>query len=334
MLTRDFVSPSQPLRVPFGAGALRHLGSETDAISRTRALIRSTQFQRDDAEALSAGVGITTAGVFAEPWMHTPVEVTARSPEVLAGSGADCLVSCGGGSTIGLGKAKAWRKDALTLVVASTFAGSEVTDRPGKTEAQVKTTCQNPRIRPEAAIQDPGLTLGRPLAMSEASGLYAIGHAVEGLCATNANPVTSMMAVEGIAVLQQALPGICPDPADLSVRGDALFASRLCGTVFGETLDLPHAETHAILVPHTVAFNTVAATALQPAAQLFGGDLGGGLYDLARSFGASGALRDLGVSQHDLTRIADRAIKTPNANPREVTRDAMLALLEAAWAGA
>ena len=349
MTTESFIYQSPPLRVRFGAGTLRHLGDEIAAIGGTRALILSTPFQKPDAEALATRIGPLAAGVFAEARMHTPVEVTALALQAYADSRADCIVSFGGGSTIGLGKAIAWRNDAPHLVVATTYAGSEVTDILGETEAQVKTTRRDPRIRPEAVIYDPELTLGLPVAMSVASGLNAIAHAVEGLYATDANPVTSLMAVEGIAALQRSLPIICRNPADLAARSDALYGSWLCGTVLGAVamalhhklchtlggaLDLPHAETHAILLPHTMAFNAVAASkALEPAARLFGGDLGGGLHDLAVSLGAPTALRDFGVSKTDMARVADLAVKNPYANPREVTRDGILALLMAAWAG-
>ncbi len=349
MMKDAFLYQSAPLRVRFGAGAVGHVSDEIDAIGGSRALILATPFQKADAGALAAGIGAKAAGVFAEARMHTPVEVTTRALQAYADSGADCLVSYGGGSTIGLGKAIAWRNDAPHLVVATTYAGSEATDILGETEARVKTTRRDPRIRPEAVIYDPELTLGLPVAMSVASGLNAMAHAVEGLYATDANPVTSLMAVEGIAALQKALPAICLNPADLGARSEALYGSWLCGTVLGSVamalhhklchslggaLDLPHAETHAILLPHTMAFNAVAAAeALQPAARLFGGDLGGGLYDLARSLGAPKALREFGIGRDDLGRIADLAVKNPYANPREVTRDGILALLEAAWAG-
>ena len=345
-----FLYRSPPVRVRFGAGALRHLTDELAAIGGTRALILSTPFQKDDAESLAARIGSAAAGVFAEARMHTPIDVTARALQAYVDFGADCIVSFGGGSTIGLGKAIAWRNDAQHLVVATTYAGSEVTDILGETEDRVKTTRRDPRIRPEAVIYDPELTLGLPVAMSVVSGLNAMAHAVEGLYATDANPVTSMMAVEGIAALQKALPGICQNPVDLTARSDALYGAWLCGTVLGSVamalhhklchtlggaLDLPHAETHAILLPHTVAFNAAAAAeALQPAARLFGGDLGGGLYDLAKSLGAPTALREFGVSRDDLGRIADQAVRNPYANPREVTHEGVLALLHAAWAGA
>jgi maleylacetate reductase len=344
-----FLYQSAPLRVRFGAGSLGQAGEEIAAIGGKRALILSTPFQKEDADRLAVQLGPLAAGVFAEARMHTPVDVTARALAAYATSGADCIVSLGGGSTIGLGKAIAWRNDAAHLVIATTYAGSEVTDILGETEGGVKATRRDPRIRPEAVIYDPELTLGLPVAMSVASGLNAIAHAVEGLYATDANPVTSLMAVEGIAALQRALPVICRDPSDLAARSDALYGSWLCGTVLGAVamalhhklchtlggaLDLPHAETHAILLPHTIAFNAPAAqSVLRPAADLFGGDLGGGLYDLALSLGAPMAMKDLGVTEADLAHASDLAVKNPYANPREVTRAGVLALLQQAWAG-
>ncbi len=349
-MAQAFIYHAAPIRVRFGAGSLRHVADEIAAIGGSRALVLSTPFQKDDADRLAARLGNMAAGVFAEAKMHTPVDVTARALAAYDRTGADCILSLGGGSTIGLGKAIAWRNDAAHLVIATTYAGSEVTDILGETEGGIKTTRRDPRIRPEAVIYDPELTLGLPVGMSVSSGLNAMAHAIEGLYATDANPVTSLLAVEGIAALQRALPAICRDPADLAARSDALYGSWLCGTVLGSVamalhhklchtlggaLDLPHAETHAILLPHTVAFNAVAAqSALGPAAALFGGDLGGGLYDFALGLGAPMALKELGVSQPDLERIADLAIKNPYANPRDVTRDGVLAVLQAAWAGA
>ncbi|MGV8949959.1 MAG: maleylacetate reductase [Cypionkella sp.] len=348
-MTNAFIYQTSPVRVRFGAGSLRHLGDEIAAMGGTRALILSTPFQKTDADQLAATLGHQSAGVFAEAKMHTPVEVTAQAMQAYADCGADCILSYGGGSTIGLGKAIAWRNDAPHLVVATTYAGSEVTDILGETESGVKTTRRDPRIRPEAVIYDPDLTLGLPVAMSVVSGLNAMAHAVEGLYATDANPVTSLMSVAGIAALQRALPVICQTPTDPQARSDALYGSWLCGTVLGSVamalhhklchtlggaFDLPHAETHAILLPHTVAFNAVAAAdALRPAADLFGGDLGGGLYDFAKALGAPLALKDFGVTRDDLKHAADLAIKNPYANPRPLTRDGLLALLQAAWVG-
>ncbi len=64
-------------------------------------------------------------------------------------------MSLGGGSTIGLGKAIAWRTDAFQIVVATTYAGSEVTPILGQTENGLKTTIRDSRILPEVVIYDP-----------------------------------------------------------------------------------------------------------------------------------------------------------------------------------
>jgi maleylacetate reductase len=198
-------------------------------------------------------------------------------------------------------------------------------------------------------IYDPDLTLGLPVATSVTSGFNAMAHAVEGLYAQDRNPVSSLMALEGIRTLKDALPKIVAAPGDAEARGAALYGSWLCGTVLGTvgmalhhklchtlggSFDLPHAETHTVILPHSAAYNAAAAAdALAPAAALFGGDLGGGLHDLAAELGAPRALKDLGLGEADLDRAADLAVKNPYWNPRPVERDAIRALLQRAWAG-
>lgn len=348
-MSRSFTYTSTPGRVVFGPGTLGQVGAEIAALGAKRALILSTPFQEPDARALADQLGDQAAGVFAGAAMHTPVSVTEKAMAAYAETGADCVVALGGGSTIGLGKAIAWRNDTPQIVVATTYAGSEVTDILGQTEGGRKTTLRNPKIRPETVIYDPELTLGLPVAMSVSSGLNAMAHAVEGLYAPDANPVTSLMAVEGLRALKSALPRIVGDPRDRDARSEALYGSWLCGIVLGSVamslhhklchtlgggFDMPHAETHAALIPHTAAYNArAAARQLAPAAELFGGDLGGGLYDFAVSVGAPRALSDLGLKDSDLARAADMASENPYANPQPVTRDGILALLTRALAG-
>jgi len=281
--------------------------------------------------------------------MHTPVEVTARAMAAFTAAEADCTVALGGGSTIGLGKAIAWRNDAMQFVIPTTYAGSEVTPILGQTENGVKTTVRNAKILPEVVIYDPDLTLSLPVSLSITSGLNAIAHAVEGLYAQDRNPITSWMAVEGIRALKEALPVIVKTPRDSAARAQALYGAWLCGTVLGTVgmalhhklchtlggaFDLPHAETHAVLIPHTAAYNAQTAGAdLAPAAELFDGHLGGGLWDFAQSLGAPLALRDLGLAWSDLDRAADLAVENPYWNPRPVARNEIRALLEQAWSG-
>lgn len=344
-----FTYPINPGRILFGPGKLADVAEEISRLSATRALVLSTPFQRADALALAERLGPLSAGVFSEATMHTPVDVTARAMAAYDAARADCVVALGGGSTIGLGKAIAWRNDAPQIVIPTTYAGSEVTPILGQTENGLKTTVRDAKILPEVVIYDADLTLGLPVATSVASGLNAMAHAVEAVYARDRNPVSSMLAVEGVRALRDALPVIVTDPRNANARAEALYGSWLCGTVLGTvgmslhhklchtlggTFDLPHAETHAIVLPHAAAYNaSAAADALRPLADLFGGDLGPGLYDFARSLGAPVALKDLGLKADQLDLAADLAAKSPYWNPRPVERDAIRALLQRAWEG-
>lgn len=338
-----------PARILFGAGTLDAVAGEIERLGAKRALILSTPFQIADAQKLAERLGPMAAGVFSEATMHTPVAVTLKALDAFDSTGSDCVIAFGGGSTIGLGKAIAWRNDAPQIVIATTYAGSEVTPILGQTENGLKTTVRDPKILPEVVIYDPALTAGLPVPMSVTSGLNAMAHAVEGVYAHDRNPVSSLMAVEGVRALRDALRVIVKEPGDLPARSDALYGSWLCGSVLGTvgmslhhklchtlggSFDLPHAETHAIVLPHSAAYNAQAAAAeLQPLADLFGGTIGGGLYDFAESLGAPLALKDLGLQEAQLDQAADLAVKNPYWNPRPVEREAVRALLQRAWQG-
>ena len=133
--------------------------------------------------------------------------------------GADCVVSIGGGSTTGLGKAIALRTDAPQVVIPTTYAGSEVTSILGETQGGVKKTQRSPKILPEAVIYDVELTLSLPPRLSATSGMNAMAHAVEALYAKDRNPITSLMAEEGLRALAASLPAIVRDPLDRPARG-------------------------------------------------------------------------------------------------------------------
>ncbi|WP_321968349.1 maleylacetate reductase [Burkholderia cepacia] len=349
-MSATFTYDINPGRIVFGPGTLNTVGDEIARLGAGRALILSTPFQRADARKLAESLGPLAAGVFSQATMHTPVDVTLRAVSAYAVVGADCVVALGGGSTIGLGKAIAWRNSAPQIVIATTYAGSEVTPILGQTEDGIKTTVRDAKILPEVVIYDAMLTLELPVAMSVTSGLNAMAHAVEGVYAKDRNPMSSLMAVEGVRALRDALSVIVKDPKDLPARTDALRGSWLCGSVLGTvgmslhhklchtlggSLDLPHAETHAIMLPHSAAYNAqVAEREMQPLADLFGGSIGRGLYDFAKSLGAPLALKELGVKESQLDLVADLAVKKPYWNPRPVERAGIRALLQCAWDGA
>lgn len=346
---RSFSHTGLPARIVFGRGATARAGDEIERLGATRALVLSTPQQAQAAEALAVALGFLAAGVFDGAAMHTPVDVTARALEIYGQSGADCVVALGGGSTTGLGKAIAARTGAVQVVIPTTYAGSEVTPILGEMEAGVKTTRRGPEILPETVIYDPDLTDTLPQALSITSGLNAMAHAAEGVYAQDGSPIFTLMAVEGLRALRDALPAIAADAADRDGRDLALYGAWLCGTVLGGvgmsihhklchtlggSLDLPHAETHAILLPHTIAFVEEAEPdALAPVATLFGGRAGAGLHAFAGGLGAPLRLADLGVREADLDRMAEQATANPYWCPRPLDRDAIRALLQRALVG-
>lgn len=335
-------------RVIFGTGTIAQAGEEVKRLGRSRALVLSTPNQAQDAERLAGLLGDLAVGVFSDATMHTPVDVTDRAVSAWQAAGADCVVSLGGGSTTGLGKAIAVRTGADQVVIPTTYAGSEMTDILGETAEGKKTTRRDPAIRPETVIYDVDLTLTLPPALTVTSALNAIAHGVEALYAPDANPILSLMSVEAMRAFKAGLPVVTRDPGNVAARSDVLYGAWLCSTalgyismalhhklahVLGGSFNTPHAETHAILIPHTAAFNAVAAgRELAPVAEIFG-SVGGGLWDFAKECGAPMRLADLGLTEADLDRAAGIAVQNPYWNPRPFDRDAIRKLLQAAWEG-
>lgn len=349
-MTRDFIHTAHPARVIFGEGRISALAAEAERLGLRRILLLSTLGQREKAQEIAALLGARCVGHFAGAVMHTPVDVTQRALAEVEASAADGIVSFGGGSAIGLGKAIALRTDLPQIAIPTTYAGSEMTAILGETEDGRKTTQTTPKVLPEVVIYDVALTLGLPARVSGTSGINAIAHAVEALYAQNRNPIVSLLAAEAVRALAGALPIIAASPSDVAARSEAQYGAWLCGTCLGAvgmalhhklchtlggTFDLPHAETHAILLPHALAYN--AAFAGDAIAQLRGAldteDPARALYDLGRAVGAPRALRDLGMPETGIDIAADLALANPYWNPRPLGRPAIRELVAKAWAG-
>ncbi|MAX32156.1 MAG: maleylacetate reductase [Halomonadaceae bacterium] len=345
-----FIYNGLPSRVIFGQGTLAGVAEEVKALGCHRVLVLSTPEQEGQARQVLEQLGQLGAGVFAGARMHTPVETTEEAMRELASFGADGVVAIGGGSTIGLGKAIALRTDLPQIVIPTTYAGSEMTPILGETKDGLKATQRTLKVLPETVIYDVDLTLGLPIGMSGTSGINAIAHAVEALYAKDRNPIVSMMAEEGITALARSLPTIAGTPDDAEARSDALYGAWLCGTCLGSvgmslhhklchtlggSFDLPHAETHTIVLPHAVAYNAAAAPeAMARIARALGtADAAAGLYDLARSVGAPLALRDIGLEAGDIDRATEIATANPYWNPREIEANGIHRLLDDAYAG-
>ncbi|ABM39204.1 maleylacetate reductase [Polaromonas naphthalenivorans] len=346
-----FTFVSQPQRVAFGAGMLARTGAELDAMGARRAILLCTPQQRAQAEQLADLLGSRAAGIFDGAVMHVPLATAQDARRFAAQHGADCAVAIGGGSTIGLGKAIALDSGLPVLAIPTTYAGSEMTPIYGLTDNGLKRTGRDLRVLPRTVIYDPELTLALPVGMSVVSGINAIAHAAEGLYAADGNPVMSLLAEEGIAALARALPAIRLDARDLRARADALYGTWLCGKVLGSvgmglhhklchtlggSFNLPHAETHTIVLPHALAYNSAAAQpAMRRIARALQGDNAAmAVYRLAQSNGAPLALKDIGMQAADLDRACAITMQDEYPNPRPLQAKALRQLLQDAFDGA
>ncbi len=345
-----FVYTANPSRVVFGPGALQQLGDEIERLGAHHALVLSTPEQRPSAERVAELLGPRAVGIFAQALMHVPIETAHTARDEARRLGADCAVAIGGGSTTGLGKAIALDAGLPILAIPTTYAGSEMTPIYGLTEGGVKKTGRDARVLPRTVIYDPELSLTLPLRLTVTSALNAIAHAAEGLYAHDGNPVTALMAEEGIRALAGALPRLWVDSADLDARGDALYGAWLCGSVLGSvamglhhklchtlggSFNLPHAEVHTVILPHAMAYNAPAAPqAMRRIANaLKAGDGPRGLFELAQAHGAPTSLAAIGMPADGLDRAADLAVANPYPNPRPLERAAIRSLLQRAFEG-
>lgn len=292
---------------------------------------------------------LPVAGVFDKVVMHTPLEAANRARELATKLAADCCVAVGGGSTIGFGKAIALTSGLPVIAVPTTYSGSEMTTIWGLSEGGAKKTGRDPKVLPKAVIYDPELTLELPAAVSAASGMNAIAHCVEALYAHDGNPIVSLMAEEGIRALATALPSIIKNGRDIESRSDALYGAWLAGATISTTsvalhhklchvlggLGLPHAETHAIVLPHAMRYNYDAAReAMRRIERALGVENAcSGIYDLEKKLGLPMRLAQLGMKEADLERAARIAAEAPYPNPRKVEYAPVLELLRNAYQG-
>ncbi|TVZ79690.1 maleylacetate reductase and hydroxyquinol 1,2-dioxygenase domain-containing protein [Streptomyces sp. BK340] len=347
---RTFVYTSHPSRVVFGAGTVGSLADEVGRLGCSRVLLLSSGPLAAASARVRQALGGLLAAEFDGAAMHTPVEVTEQALDLLKESAVDGIVAVGGGSTTGLSKALALRTGLPQVILPTTYAGSEVTPVLGETRDGRKVTRSSPEILPETVVYDVDFTLTLPLSLTVTSGVNALAHAVEALYSVEANPVTDQQALDAISRIARALPRLAADPSDLEARADLLRAAWLAGTclatvgmglhhklchTLGGSFDLPHAETHTVVLPHAMAYNAPAVPDVMRriAAALGVPDAPSGVYDLVAALGGPTSLRDLGMPEAGLAHAAELATSTPYPNPRELTTEGIADLLAGAWHG-
>lgn len=351
-MIQPFIHETRPARVVFGAGSLASLEAEVDRLGLQRVLVVCTAGRGATlAACVQAALGECVGAVHPGAVMHTPTRVTEEAMQVLAECHADAVLAVGGGSAIGLAKAIVLRTGLPQIALPTTYAGSEMTPILGETEAGAKKTVRTPKVVPGLVVYDVDLTLDLPPDVSGPSGMNAIAHGVEALYAPDGNPLIALLAATGIESLARSLPVIAGEPRDREARTDALYGAWLCGMalgsvtmglhhklchVLGGLFDLPHALTHATLLPEVATYNTEAAPAAmaQVARALGTEDAATGLRQLNARLGIHQGLGDLGMPAQGIEAATERLMADGCSNPRVLEPGAIRKLLQRAHAAA
>ncbi|MEU4612838.1 maleylacetate reductase [Streptomyces umbrinus] len=345
-----FTHQTLPQRVVFAAGdSPAAVAAEVEALGGSKVMLIASEREKDLADPIAKEIPVVLR--HEEVVMHVPVEVAARALRAAADAGANILVSVGGGSTTGLAKAVAMTTGLPIIAVPTTYAGSEATNVWGLTEGETKTTGVDDKVLPASVVYDAALLTTLPGEMTVASGLNAMAHCVDSMWGPRADPIDRALAQEGIRALATGLPAVADDSTSVEGIEQTLYGAYLAAVAFasagsgmhhkichvlGGMFNLPHAQTHAVVLPYVLAFNAPhAAEAEARVAEAFGSrKASAGLAALREVLDAPRALRDYGMPQDGIAKALGPVMKAiPANNPTPVTRANLTLLLEAAWAG-
>ena len=337
-------------RVQFGTGsAAAMVRDEVTRLGASRVMLIAAGAETEVANAVTELIDVSVR--FNDVVQHVPIENARAARRVAADSGADLLLSVGGGSTTGFAKAVAMTTGLPIIAVPTTYAGSEATNVWGLTEAEAKTTGVDDRVLPVTVIYDAALTFSLPLELTVASGINALAHCIDSMWAPRADPINQAFAAEGIRALTVALPLLVDDLLSVEGRERALYGAYLSAVAFasagsglhhkvchvlGGAFGLPHAQTHAAVLPQILAFNgPFAPDAAERIRSAFGSQNAlGGLYELYDRLHAPQSLRDIGFDRSKIDEAAGLILPAvPPTNPRAVTAQDLRAILDAAWEG-
>lgn len=347
----SFTHTTLAQRVLFGQdSAATNLEAEVKRLEAKSVMVIASSAERGLVDVVAAGVDV--AAVYDNVRPHVPSVIVDDAAAVARANGIDLVVSIGGGSTTGLAKAVALRTRVQIIAVPTTYAGSEATNVWGITENARKTTGVDDVVLPASVIYDARLSSSLPVELSMVSGLNALAHCVDSMWAPHADPINRALAVEGIRVLNRALPQIFDDAGGAGKgRESALYGAYLSAVAFtsagsglhhkichvlGGAYDLPHAHTHAIVLPYVLAL--LGPRVPEPEARMsaaFGSVSAlDGLNTLRRRIDAPTALREHGFERNQIAEAIGliRPV-VPPTTPGAVTDSDLERLLLAAWAG-
>ena len=357
--------------VVFGRPASGAILEQLDRLGAQRAFLMvsgTLNRQTDEIENIRRALGPRCVGTFDAMPPHTPRAAVIAEAEQARAAGADLIVTIGGGSItdgakavqlclandirnpddidrIRSGRGAPPQLKAPTvrqISVPTTIAGGEFSATAGVTNetTKVKEALRQPLTMPRAVILDPWLSLHTPEWLWLSTGIRAVDHCVEGICATEAQPYGDAQALQGLAMLARALPRVKADANDIEARMDCqigtwlstgpltsgvpMGASHGIGYVLGAVFGVPHGHTSCVMLPSVMRWNKpvnagrqarVAAAMGHP-----GEDAGEVLDTFIRNLGMPRSLREVKVGREHFDRIAQAAMATPwvPRNPRKI----------------
>jgi maleylacetate reductase len=324
--------------------------------------------QTDEVEAVRRALGNKCVGTFDRMPAHSPRSAVIAAAAEAREAKADMIVTLGGGSItdgakavqlclandirnpddidrIRSGRGTPPQLKAPTvrqISVPTTIAGGEFSATAGVTneQTQVKEALRHPLLMPRAVILDPWLSLHTPEWLWLSTGIRAVDHCVEGICASEAHPYGDAQALQGLAMLARALPRVKADGNDIDARMDCqigtwlstgpltsgvpMGASHGIGYVLGAVFGVPHGHTSCVMLPSVMRWNkpvNAARQALVAAAMGHPNEDAGDVLDaFIRNLGMPRSLREVKVTPEPFDRIAQAAMATPwvPRNPRKI----------------
>jgi maleylacetate reductase len=320
-------------RVRYGHGITRtDLTAELDRLGARRVVLVATSRARAAHAEVLDPITDRIGGHLADVRRHVPITAARAAVTLARDIEADCLLSVGGGSAVGTAKAVAVETRLPIIALPTTYAGSEMTPIYGITNDGIKRTARSERALPTTVLLDPELTADLPPGIARVSAVNALAHATGAVFAAGHSPLTDLLAAEATRLLTTGLRRITPE--------DLTQGAHLAGTVLahagssahhtvchvlGGVFDLPHAETHAAVLPHTLMF--LQQDHPDRAAALDVPDVAEMVATLLAEVGAAIRLRDIGLTEAQLEQATDLlASGVPDLDQARASR-----LLREAW---
>ena len=377
MLPSGRVAFGEMDEVVFGRPAAEAVAEQARRMGATRVFLmvsRSLARDTDEIEKVRRALGNRLAGQYDGMPPHTPRSAVIKAAALAREAKVDLIVTVGGGSITDAAKAVALclsndittpdAMDALRPVrgpdgvigpppglkapsvrqvtVPTTISGGEFSGIAGVTDerTRVKELLRHPAIIPAAVILDPAITVHTPEWLWLSTGVRAVDHCVEGICANEAHAYADAQALQGLALLASGLPRVKVNPKDLNARLDCqmgtwlsmtplatgvpMGASHGIGYVLGAAFDVPHGHTSCIMLPAVMAWNRPVNAGRQSLVSIAMGEPGREASDVLHRFiaglGMPRSLAAVKIGREHFAKIAEQAMGTPwvPRNPRPI----------------